>query len=82
MASEALLTAPTCFHEDVFYKHFRPFRHPAARFDIWGGHGLETFGEDLRLVREYDRTYVWTVLDGDKDQWIIPGSTSTVFSIC
>ena len=37
------------------------------------GFGLETFGEDLGLVREYAQQYVWTVIDGDEDQWIIPG---------
>ena len=63
----------TCFHEDVFYEYFRPFRHPAAEFNIWGGHGLETFGGDLRLVREYDQKYLWTIVDGDVDQWIVPG---------
>lgn len=63
------------FHEDVFYQYFRPFRHPSANFDIWGGLGLETFGEDLNLVRDYDETFVWTVVDGSegRDQWIIPG---------
>ena len=61
------------FHEDVFYDYFRPIRHPAAKFDIWGGFGLETIGEDLRLVREYAQQYVWTVVDGDEDQWITPG---------
>ena len=63
----------TAFHEDVFYEYFRPFRHPDAEFDIWGGHGLETFGADLALVRNYDPNYVWTVLDGDTDQWIVSG---------
>lgn len=65
----------TVFHEDVFYEHFRPFRHPLARFDIWGGHGLETFGDDLQLAFEYDENHVWTVVDGEvgADQWIIPG---------
>jgi hypothetical protein len=63
------------FHEDVFYEYFRPFRHPSAHFNIWGGHGLETFGKDLQLVKEYDENRVWTVVDGseDLDQWIIPG---------
>jgi len=63
----------TSFHEDVFYDYFRPFRHPAAAFDVWGGHGLETFGADLFLVRKYDQDYVWTVIDGERDQWIVPG---------
>ena len=67
------MTQSTSFHEDVFYDYFRPFRHPAAAFDVWGGHGLETFGADLLLVREYDQDYVWTVIDGEKDQWIVPG---------
>ena len=63
------------FHEDVFYEYFRPFRHPSAKFDIWGGLGLETFGEDLELIRAYDENFVWTVVDdaGGPDQWIIPG---------
>lgn len=65
----------TVFHEDVFYEYFRPFRHPASQFDIWGGHGLETFGNDLLLVKSYEENFVWTVVDGDKglDQWITPG---------
>lgn len=66
-------TLSTNFHEDVFYEYFRPFRHPNAAHDIWGGHGLETFGADLELVRRFDPEYVWTVLDGEADQWIVPG---------
>ena len=67
------MTAILRFHEDVFYTYFRPFRHPASRFDIWGGYGLETFGDDLSLARGYPSKYVWTVVDGLSDQWIIPG---------
>lgn len=67
--SEVLL-----LHEDAFYAFFKPYRHPEARHDVWGGHGLETFGEDLTLVRSLDRNYVWTVVDGENgDQWITPG---------
>ena len=66
---------PVVLHEDVFYEYFRPYRHPLAQHNIWGGHGLETFGEDLSLVRRLDSNYVWTVVDGDSgdDQWITPG---------
>ncbi len=66
---------PTVFHEDIFYEYFRPFRHPSSHFDIWGGLGLETFGEDLQTVRNYSSNFVWTVVDGSEgpDQWIIPG---------
>lgn len=69
------MQAITFFHEDVFYEYFRPFRHPSARFNTWGGHGLETFGEDLQLVRDYDQNYVWTVVEGGEgvDEWITPG---------
>jgi len=65
----------TVFHEDIFYQYFRPFRHPLVRFNIWGGHGLETFGEDLQRAFDYDENYVWTVVDGSEgpDQWILPG---------
>ncbi len=66
---------PAIFHEDVFYEYFLPYRHPASRYDIWGGHGLETFGEDFEIVRNADKNFVWTVLDCGEgpDQWIVPG---------
>lgn len=69
------MKTPIVFHEDVFYEYFRPFRHPSAHFDIWGGHGLETFGEDLQIVKSYPESFVWTVVDGCEgpDQWITPG---------
>lgn len=62
-------------HEDTFYEFFRPYRHPDACHDIWGGLGLETFGADWDLVRGFDADRVWTVVDGDSggDQWITPG---------
>jgi len=53
-------------HEDAFSEFFRPYRHPQASCDIWGGIGLETFGDDLELVKS-----VWIVVDGDDgDQWM------------
>lgn len=63
------------FHEDVFYEYFRPFRHPLARFDIWGGHGLGTFGEDFQIVLAHPKNFVWTVVDGENGahQWITTG---------
>ncbi len=62
-------------HEDAFYEYFKPYRHPDASHDIWGGLGLETFGKDLDTVRKLDASYVWTVLDGDSsnEQYISPG---------
>ena len=62
-------------HEDTFYEHFKPYRHPKAKYDIWGGHGLETFGSDLNLVRRHPPDYVWTVLENgfSDDYWIVPG---------
>ena len=62
-------------HEDTFYAFFVPYRHPEARYDIWGGYGLETFGEDFQLARRLDPTHIWTVMDGGdgRDQWIAPG---------
>lgn len=69
------MKTPAVFHEDVFYEYFRPFRHPSAHFEIWGGHGLETFGEDLQIVKSYSEGFIWTVVDGCEgpDQWITPG---------
>ena len=70
-----ILVGPYNLHEDTFYEYFEPYRHPEAHFDIWGGIGLETFDEDLEIVRRMDPEYVWTVVDGDSgsDQWITPG---------
>lgn len=63
------------FHEDAFYEFFLPYRHPDARHDIWGGLGLETFGDDYLLVRSLDTNFVWTVVEdgSSSDQWITPG---------
>ena len=72
---ECTLVGPYTLHVDTFYEYFEPCRHPEAHFDIWGGIGLETFDEDLAIVRQMDPEYVWTVVDGDfgRDQWITPG---------
>ncbi len=66
---------PLILHEDAFYDFFIPYHHPKARHDIWGGIGLETFGEDFDLVRTLDENYVWSVVESgcDSDQWITPG---------
>lgn len=62
-------------HEDAFYEYYRPYRHPRSAHDIWGGHGLETFGSDFELVTAADPNHVWTVLeDGmSNDYWIVTG---------
>ena len=69
------MNKPCLFHEDSFYEYFKPFRHANAQHDIWGGHGLETFGKDFDTVRRHNPAFVWTVVDGDSgvDQWIVPG---------
>jgi hypothetical protein len=72
--TETLHSNPCILHEDTFDEYFKPIRHPEARYDIWGGYGLETFGEDLELVRGYDPAFVWTVVEGDSGMdWITPG---------
>ena len=65
----------TVFHEDVYYAYFQPFRHPESHFNLWGGHGLETFGDDFEIVKRFPSSFVWTVVDGGDgvDQWITPG---------
>jgi len=58
-------------HEDAFSEFFRPYRHKDANHDIWGGIGLEAFGDDRELVKSLPVESVWTVVDGDDgDQWI------------
>jgi len=58
-------------HEDAFYGFFRPYRHKDASHNIWDGIGLETFGDDLELVKSLPVESVLTVVDGDDaDQWI------------
>jgi len=65
---------PLRLHEDVFYHYFKPYRHLAAEYAIWGGLGLETFGSDLALASQLPSENVWTVLEGENDeQWIVPG---------
>lgn len=65
---------PLTLHEDAFYEFFVPYRHSESSDNIWGGHGLETYGEDLNLILRLDENYVWTVADGgdDNNQWIMP----------
>ena len=72
---EGILVGPYTLHEDTFYEYFEPYRHPEAHFDIWGGIGLETFGEDMEIVRRTNPEYIWTIRDGEsgRDQWITPG---------
>jgi hypothetical protein len=66
---------PNIFHEDIFYEYFRPFRHKSSNFDIWGGHGLETFGKDFEIVQNYPKNFVWSVVESPEglNQWITPG---------
>lgn len=67
------LTMACVLHEDAFYEYFKPFRHPDAQHEIWGGHGLETYGKDLEIAQRYDPDCVWTVVDGESgSQWIVP----------
>jgi len=68
-------------HEDAYYEFFRPYRHPLSHHDVWGGIGIETFGDDMALVMSLPATHLWTVVDGDGDQWILPG-IHTVNRIC
>ena len=68
------LSEPCVLHEDTFYEYFKPFRHSDAKHNIWGGLGLETFGDDFEIVRRHDHRFVWTVADGESgDQWITTG---------
>lgn len=75
MGAKRLLLERHVFHEDTFYEYFEPYRHPDAHFDVWDGIGLETFDEDLEIVRRMDPECVWTIVDGGSgsDQWITPG---------
>lgn len=63
------------FHEDTFYEYFLPYRHPKCNDDTWGEIGLETYGNDFKLVTSLDWNYAWTVIDGSNNphQWITPG---------
>ena len=67
--------AETCvLHEDAFYAFFKPIPQSNSQFGTWGGFGLETYGEDLRIIRNHDPDFVWTVVDGDSgDQWLVSG---------
>jgi hypothetical protein len=62
-------------HEDAFDRRFQPMKHPEARYEVWGGLGIETYGDDWELVKRLDPERIWTVVDSDEDdrQWILPG---------
>ncbi len=66
---------PLLLHEDAFYEFFVPYRHPKSQLGVWGGMGLNTFGDDFQLVRSLDDYYLWTVVDSgcNSDQWITSG---------
>jgi len=70
------LNAPALqLHEDAFFEHFQPYRHPSASTQCYGGIGLETFGNDEHLVCRQDWDFVWTVVDACDDgyQYITSG---------
>jgi len=54
---------------------FHPFRYALAHYDIWGGIGLETFGDDTEMVKSLPVESVRTAVDGGDtaDQWILTG---------
>ena len=67
-------STPCVLHEDTFYEYFKPILRPGTMYDIWGGHGLETYGGDLEIVHRQYPAFMWTVVDGDAgDQWITTG---------
>jgi hypothetical protein len=70
-----ILHSPLVLHEDTFYEYFEPYRHPEAHFNIWGGIGLETYGQDLEIVKRLNPEYLWTVVDAGTGagQWISTG---------
>jgi len=34
---------------------------------------LETYGEDLEVVRSYDNDQIWTITDAEDEQLLVPG---------
>ena len=62
-------------HEDTFDRRFQPIKHSEACHEVWGGLGIETYGDDWQLVKSLDPERIWTVVDSDEDdrQWILPG---------
>jgi hypothetical protein len=75
------MRSPCVLHEDTFIEYFEPFRPRKARYEIWGGLGLESSGKDWETVSNIPVTYVWTVMDTDVGPWIVPGIHS-VNRIC
>lgn len=68
------MRASIVLHEDAYYEYFKPVHQPLAQYDIWGGYGLETFGNDLKIARFHNQAFVWTVVDSPygSDMLIIP----------
>jgi len=63
------------------YLHGYTWSSSFTLFHLRGGVGLETYGDDLELVKTVPASDMWAVVDGDGDQWILTG-IHTVNRIC
>lgn len=59
---------------DDFLEKYTPVLNYLDKNAGYNGTMFETFGEELRKVLNYDKSHVWTIIDGDgSDMWIVPG---------
>jgi transposase len=55
---------------DTFEKRYKPVKN---KFRNDGEYGFETYGEELEYIQEADPNYVWTWVQGDMSDIIVPG---------
>jgi len=59
---------------EIFEKTYKPIKNPFVQDSSYYGCMFETYGVELAHVREQDVKKIWTLIDGENDNWyIVPG---------
>lgn len=59
---------------EQFEEQYKPIKNPLVEDSPYNGCMFETYGVELAHVREQDIKNIWTLIEGENDNWyIIPG---------
>lgn len=59
---------------EIFEKTYKPIKNPFVQDSSYNGCMFETYGIEVAHVREQDVKKIWTLIDGENENWyIIPG---------
>lgn len=57
-----------------FEKQFQPLQNPFTEDGSYNNCAFETYEPELTFVKQFDNNKIWTLVDGDNENWyIIPG---------